>query len=48
MFTLTILYGLVIALLAMLDVPALGIVAAIGGVLLGCGWGFSGRFTRRT
>ncbi|GAA0243813.1 hypothetical protein GCM10009527_045670 [Actinomadura nitritigenes] len=46
LFALTILYGLLIALLAVLDTPALGLVAAIGGVLLGLGWAFSGRFTR--
>jgi hypothetical protein len=46
LFALTILYGLLIGLLAMLDAPALGLVAAIGGVLLGLGWAFAGRFTR--
>ncbi|HEU5030047.1 MAG TPA: hypothetical protein VFV01_34405 [Spirillospora sp.] len=46
LFALTILYGLLIGLLAMLDTPALGLVAAIGGVLLGLGWAFAGRFTR--
>jgi hypothetical protein len=46
LFALTMLYGLLIAVLAVLDVDALGLVAAIGGVLLGFGWAFSGRFTR--
>ncbi|GAA2156699.1 hypothetical protein [Actinomadura napierensis] len=46
LFALTMLYGLLIALLAMLDFSALGLVAAIGGVLLGLGWAFAGRFTR--
>ncbi|MGI5322037.1 hypothetical protein [Actinomadura nitritigenes] len=43
---LTGIYGLTIAVLAMLDVPSLGLIAAIGAVLLGMGWAFSGRFTR--
>jgi hypothetical protein len=45
LFVLTIVYGLLIALLAVLDTPALGLVAAIGGVLLGLGWAFAGRLT---
>ncbi|WP_433478170.1 hypothetical protein ACQPZP_14720 [Spirillospora sp. CA-142024] len=47
LFVLTIVYGLAIALLAVLDVDALGVVAAAGAVLIGLGWGFSGRFTRQ-
>ncbi|WP_433468304.1 hypothetical protein [Spirillospora sp. CA-128828] len=46
LFVLTIVYGLVIGLLAVLDVDALGVVAAAGAVLIGLGWGFSGMFTR--
>jgi hypothetical protein len=46
LFALTIVYGLLIGLLATLDVSALGLVAAIGGVLLGLGWAFAGRFGR--
>lgn len=46
LFALTVLYGLAIALLAMLDVPALGLVASIGAVLIGLGWGCSGMLTR--
>ncbi|MEO3828767.1 hypothetical protein [Actinomadura sp. B10D3] len=46
LLALTVLYGLLIALLAVLDVAALGIVAAAGAVLLGLGWAFAGRLTR--
>ncbi|MWA01080.1 hypothetical protein F8568_011960 [Actinomadura sp. LD22] len=44
---LTGIYGLTIAVLAMLDVSSLGLIAAIGAVLLGMGWAFSGRFAGR-
>ena len=47
LLALSVLYGLVIALLATLDAPALGTVAAVGGVLIGFGWAFSGMFVRR-
>ncbi|NVI91329.1 hypothetical protein [Actinomadura sp. BRA 177] len=47
LFALTALYGLVIAVLAMLDVAALGLVASVGAVLIGLGWGCAGRFARR-
>lgn len=47
LFALTVLYGLAIALLAMLDVAAVGVVAAVGAVLIGLGWGCSGMFARR-
>ena len=40
-------FGLLIAILAILDVDALGTVAAIGGVLLGGMWVFIALFTRR-
>ncbi|NKZ05664.1 hypothetical protein [Actinomadura latina] len=46
LFALTVLYGLAIALLAMLDVGAVGLVASIGAVVIGLGWGGSGMFTR--
>lgn len=46
LFALTVLYGLVVALLAMLDVAAVGVVAAVGAVLIGLGWGCSGMFAR--
>lgn len=47
LFALTVVYGVVIALLAMLDVDALGVFASIGAVIIGLGWGCSGMFTRR-
>lgn len=47
LFALTVLYGLVIALLSALDVAAVGVVAAVGAVLIGLGWGCSGMFARR-
>jgi hypothetical protein len=46
LFALTVLYGLVVALLAMLDVAAVGVVAAVGAVLIGLGWGCAGLFAR--
>jgi hypothetical protein len=46
LFALTVLYGLVIALLAMLDVPGLGLFAAAGAVVIGLGWGCAGLFAR--
>ncbi|MFB4308019.1 hypothetical protein [Actinomadura sp. GTD37] len=46
LFAFTVLYGLVIALLAVLDVAALGVFAAIGAVAIGLGWGCSGMFAR--
>ncbi|WP_024935998.1 MULTISPECIES: hypothetical protein [Actinomadura] len=47
LLALTVVYGLLIALLAVLDVAALGLVASAGAVLIGLGWGFAGRLTRR-
>lgn len=47
LFTLTVLYGLVIAVLSALDVPAVGVVASMGAVLIGLGWGCSGMVARR-
>lgn len=40
-------YGLLIGLLAVLDVESLGLIAAIGGVLLGFCWAGSGLLGRR-
>ncbi|QKW35030.1 hypothetical protein HUT06_14130 [Actinomadura sp. NAK00032] len=47
LFALTVLYGLVIALLSAVDFQAVGVVAAVGAVLIGLGWGCSGMFARR-
>ncbi|MEU8341698.1 hypothetical protein SAMN05443665_1001168 [Actinomadura meyerae] len=47
LFAFTVLYGLLIALLSALDVEALGVVAAVGAVLIGLGWGCSGMLARR-
>ncbi|URN00187.1 hypothetical protein LUW76_41015 [Actinomadura madurae] len=47
LLALTVVYGLLIALLAVLDVAALGLVASAGAVLIGLGWGLAGRPTRR-
>jgi hypothetical protein len=46
LFAVTVLYGLVVALLAALEVDALGPVAAVGAVVIGLGWGCSGSFAR--
>lgn len=34
----TVLYGLGIAVLGVLDVPGIGVVAAIGGIVVGAVW----------
>jgi hypothetical protein len=47
LFAFTVLYGLLIALLSALDVAALGVVASVGAVLIGLGWGCSGMLARR-
>lgn len=47
LFALTVLYGLAIAVLAVLDVRGLGLFAAAGAVVVGLGWGCAGRFARQ-
>ncbi|TDC04406.1 hypothetical protein [Actinomadura bangladeshensis] len=46
LFALTVLYGLVIALLTVLDVRGVGVFAAAGAVVIGLGWGCAGMFHR--
>ncbi|MBE1535046.1 hypothetical protein [Actinomadura algeriensis] len=41
----TIAYGLVIALLAVLDVDSLGVIAAVGAIVVGGAWGVLGIFS---
>ncbi|MFV2171804.1 hypothetical protein ACFHW2_05800 [Actinomadura sp. LOL_016] len=43
----TIAYGLFIALLAVLDVESLGVIAAVGAVIVGGAWGVLGIFSGR-
>ncbi|MFG1702570.1 hypothetical protein ACFLIM_05200 [Nonomuraea sp. M3C6] len=38
MLVLTLVFGAVIALLALLDIGNIGIVAAAGGIVVGLGW----------
>ncbi|NEA22883.1 hypothetical protein [Actinomadura bangladeshensis] len=47
LFALTVLYGLAIALLTVLDVQGVGVFAAAGAVVIGLGWGCAGMFHRR-
>lgn len=47
LFALTVLYGLGVALLTVLDVPGVGVFASAGAVAIGLGWGCAGMFTRR-
>ncbi|GAA1811973.1 hypothetical protein [Actinomadura chokoriensis] len=46
LFALTVLYGLAIALLTVLDVPGVGVFAAAGAVVIGLGWGCAGMLNR--
>ena len=47
MFALTLLFGAVIAVMAIVGLHSIGIVAAVGGVLLGLGWAMLGTLTRK-
>ncbi|MEV6030110.1 hypothetical protein AB0L65_03115 [Nonomuraea sp. NPDC052116] len=47
MLALTVIYGLVIALLALLQTGGVGIVAIVGGVIVGLGWALTGILTKR-
>lgn len=47
MLALTVVYGLVIALLALLQTGGVGIVAIVGGVIVGLGWALTGLLAKR-
>ncbi|MER5998751.1 hypothetical protein ABT120_09275 [Nonomuraea angiospora] len=47
MLALTVIYGLVIALLALLQTGGVGLVAIVGGVIVGLGWALTGILAKR-
>ncbi|MET9249819.1 hypothetical protein ACIHFD_13960 [Nonomuraea sp. NPDC051941] len=47
MLALTVIYGLVIALLALLQTGGVGVVAIVGGVIVGLGWALTGILAKR-
>ncbi|MFC4113079.1 hypothetical protein [Nonomuraea zeae] len=47
MLALTLIFGASIAVLALLQVGDIGIVAAVGGIILGLGWALAGTVAGR-
>ncbi|MFF4617093.1 hypothetical protein [Nonomuraea jabiensis] len=47
MLALTMVYGVVIALLALLQTGGVGVVAIAGGIIVGLGWALTGIVARR-
>ncbi|MBE1591531.1 hypothetical protein ACFPOI_13395 [Nonomuraea angiospora] len=47
MLALTVVYGVVIALLALLETGGVGVVAIVGGVVVGLGWALTGVLAKR-
>ncbi|MEW1842247.1 hypothetical protein AB0392_30260 [Nonomuraea angiospora] len=47
MLALTVVYGVVIALLALLGTGGVGVVAIVGGVVVGLGWALTGVVAKR-
>ncbi|MBB5778667.1 hypothetical protein AB0K16_16495 [Nonomuraea jabiensis] len=47
MLALTVVYGVVIALLALLQTGGVGVVAIVGGLVVGLGWALTGIVAKR-
>ncbi|MFG6192229.1 hypothetical protein [Nonomuraea sp. JJY05] len=47
MLALTVVYGVVIALLALLQTGGVGVVAIVGGLVVGLGWALTGVVAKR-
>ena len=47
MLALTMVYGVVIALLALLQTGGVGVVAIVGGLIVGLGWALTGIIAQR-
>ncbi|MEU6785648.1 hypothetical protein ABZ912_41210 [Nonomuraea angiospora] len=47
MLALTMVYGVVIALLTLLQTGGVGVAAIVGGVIVGLGWALTGVLTKR-
>ncbi|WP_431927509.1 hypothetical protein [Nonomuraea jabiensis] len=47
MLALTMVYGVVIALLALLQTGGVGVVAIVGGLIVGLGWALTGIIAKR-
>ncbi|MEV4011847.1 hypothetical protein AB0J35_15200 [Nonomuraea angiospora] len=47
MLALTVVYGVVIALLALLQTGGVGVVAIVGGLIVGLGWALTGVLAKR-
>lgn len=47
MLVVTVAYGVLIALLAMFGVGGIGVVAIVGGIIVGLGWALTGVLAKR-